>query len=1690
MPNPSNTSGSTITVTAYNTPRVLGTVFNTVSYDPVRYGGRRSNEWYACTDYVTMPVGIGLRIGDYTLSGAAVSGDMRFDISSGAKVEFKTPGQFTKRFNNWLTCKVSVTTTDISDGVLTIPGRTFTYNFNVFSIGRGLPFFSGDHVFFYRVGDYVSLGLSPEAYTHKPPTRIDLNFGGDLEDTGQNGVWNLTKHWNDTVTKYSGLTVAHRHTAADAQDDDIQFAQIYGYAKTPGIYSVSLHARSEQMWADRVGITIPGGTDVETFLIIILPYGPQPGELYAVLPHITTSATEPAYRFAAISAYDQNSAISDNFAGVLAKAARPSDFNYTFNANFWDPDDSAVDTTGYQPGYWFLDAIESQESHPVKVVLVRNSDGKWLSYYKVYGMDHWKWAGIADPLPAGVNYPPFYVPAASGGTVDKLSLFAKGDQRYFVDNHGVFSTVGTDAQGAAVFAQEPVYLNWPNPGATVNPVTTHNAVLKLVSGGCNGPIAGGSAIATYSSGAVNVAETVYWDVNTSQFPPFTNQQLPVYLSAFAATAIRGSEDCFVSLTVTGENSLSSSVVSSGAADLFLGRDYSESENPYKWSISAAVSRGSWLLFSGGAVSGALLPDSQVHQTSPVAMLYAPPRPMQDHGGLLSRDIVFRATPDDFTFSTAPSDVRDNAPVISISNFEHVSQLWRYGNYAGGEKNSDSLGTSEGRWVLTAGYAQYTETTYKVEVTDESVDDETPQLRRTIKELSQTGTYMYFVPDTGSGAWVGDSPDLRVLSSYVSGGLTTLVVSAGGSTFTNSGALVAYIRDDFDSPAISDNDIAGGAYDNQTWKVRQLTATLHAAYTGGDTDVGKLTWNLPICTDQPVAGAAASYIAGYPWANYYPLARFINYTVDPVLIKVGGAYSSKKQEGASSYQCFISGAEIPKDANKYWSKSGNEFVVVNYSYSSSTTDALYSSAQSCGWHPQTPVSGAFAAWTGNFGTYKVGGWCPNLPTGAGSVSIESSIKRDSEEIHTAAKIIPATAYLMAYRVDRYTTRKVIAGNIANWIPGGGVDQYKTFTLIRSDWWECKRETPYEEFHCSGGWTDQEVELSNPTPVSGGCTEYAIKDASLTYGSGGNYNADYTVTDTGYLRGDPCQIETEPIDSSITCATDSDQSCDGRITVQFNCKGEMRITINDPTGGRICNGTTCEWAPPPSIDYCDDDVPVIMESRVVRVVATSRLSGRTTYLATYTTSGGWTWSPKKPAGAAEPEVSVDTAGNVTIALSGGATTTEYLKATLKYDKPCTDDDWHTRDAAATESYEVTATALCTASGGGYETKQTAKTIHLRGTHETDPFVGQYTADIAEDGFVTMEIPGASYTGCVPVINGTIRRQIAAQIRREHTNQQGIDLMPPLGEWKLSCGGTYATPKITGKPLASKLIAFDTETARCPQYNAVVAWAATNSYLHDSTVAKEQATTPLFQVKSGSSDNESWMTANVVIGDGPDFDSELSQPRRALFVTAAGAGHAYVTDTARLNVTYTSHYAAGTSGADLVEIKSGGKISEYILQTTSADSTPPDVTWNEDRNVPLAAGLDYACGGGLQRIGGGDIYFTGKDVNANDFYFGTVAVKSDGTTNAVQGSDYSSTSSATNNGIGVFRGQHYSSGVSYSYVGESERSYGAAKAAVTAIEKPAAGSNVSYDYTWVSSSLDADAVINIGFRWIEYASGGVVQ
>lgn len=443
---------------AYNTPRVLGNVYNTVSFNP----DQRENPdgtWIPITYTMTDPAGLMLTAGTPALSGAVTGSNLRFDISSGAKVQMRKAN-----VNEIIKTPVTVNTPTVGD----LPGHSFTYAaFTACTIGVGLPFVIGSHTKICFVGDYVSWGIAPDALTFPGGGEIIFDLAGDVTPGLQNSFGLDMHDSNGQITKSSGLTM--RKTTNE--ENGRQSLLVFGYAATPGLYRFTLQMTSRMgEIKDRSGGAkeIEGDSDNESFLLLILPKGPQPGDLMVVnaCPGVVEDAL-PELRFRLVAFKNSSGSALNEILNLLLSSTDIDSAAFTYHDAVWG------DTTSshtHARGYWTLDVNIPVPQATVSVydahfVLSRDTD-KWRMYIKGANPSIPAWKVMATaPLrtTVGTVLTPFCLHKATSSEPDvvpsqyRADILAKGDQRHYATSpelSGVFSTCGEDG-GETYFSQEP-----------------------------------------------------------------------------------------------------------------------------------------------------------------------------------------------------------------------------------------------------------------------------------------------------------------------------------------------------------------------------------------------------------------------------------------------------------------------------------------------------------------------------------------------------------------------------------------------------------------------------------------------------------------------------------------------------------------------------------------------------------------------------------------------------------------------------------------------------------------------------------------------------------------------------------------------------------------------------------------------------------------------------------------------------------------------------------------------------------------------------------------------------------------------------------------------------------------------------------------------------------------------------------
>lgn len=548
---------------AYNTPQLLGNIYNVVA----NMAGNTEGAEFVTPPMVNKPT---LNVsGTPMLTGWATTtigadGVLKFDPTLGidTAVSIDTHG-----VNGGLvTDSFSVMTPNLPQGNTTLPGRAFNYTISVFSIGLGLPYVPGTHVIFFTVGDYASGSVAPQAKTNKGLRELTFDVFGDFT-SGPENVW------------YAGDTNVRvfKPPQEEGSDSNIQLLRFSGWVRKPGIFrfTLAMHSAHESDAANN--FTIPGGDDAESFILCVLPFGPQVGDLYVVPGCLKATTAAPRVRIGAIQLVTSD-AWSTDFADrwrYVYTHSGVNDLLAEYVDAVWDgaqpyatsaPEQTHVHTRGYWRVRVDFRDPSSDLPNTIQFVISRDKD-LWRIYCASTLTDNEAWRVFAGaPLrfftaSPDIEYPPFYFSAGADGCAN---VCLTGNQCYSVPGLGIFSYTGS-INKKDYFAQEPSCGGYPN---------------------------------------------------TADSFAFTNNYL-----------------------------------------LFKNQN-------------------DWVIASTPDDIVDTLGDEPQKQLSP-ALLYATPRPPQNHGGVVSNDIVFGLTSAGDSDSSAGSGGTTSetvSPPVSISNYANVTQL--------------------------------------------------------------------------------------------------------------------------------------------------------------------------------------------------------------------------------------------------------------------------------------------------------------------------------------------------------------------------------------------------------------------------------------------------------------------------------------------------------------------------------------------------------------------------------------------------------------------------------------------------------------------------------------------------------------------------------------------------------------------------------------------------------------------------------------------------------------------------------------------------------------------------------------------------------------------------------------------------------------------------------------------------------
>jgi len=461
-------------VSAYNTPRVLGNVFNTVSY----YGvvGYTPGTPYNPSETISTPKTQTVKAGTLTIAANVHDSKMKlYVVNNALTIELSDVA-----FNDNLTTTATITTSTAAG----LSGHTFNYSFSVFTIGVGLPYISGDHAYVYRVGEYVRLDVAPNSHEHR---RGSLNFDvfGDVVP-GQNNHFSI-----QVGDAFSGLTITKQ--ADSGNPEERQSLKIRGRAQQPGIFRVTLAMEST---AGTTGpsdpVDIPGSRDNESFLLYIRPRGPQPDDLFVIRSNSVVPA-DVVYRLSAVGSPAKNLA-NNSFVQYISDALFNSADNrdvgkFTYHDAVWDEpplneDDAWFSGYTHARGYLSLDLSYTVDTTEAAVHLVLSHDeDKWRMYMWASNILEVHWVAVAEaPLRASSDKDliPLYLQAVNLTGDQYIDFYLKGDQRFYVDTYGSFSTAGT-VGGVTYYTQEPLYVGWPSILSAPTAGTLGNKLLRYAT---------------------------------------------------------------------------------------------------------------------------------------------------------------------------------------------------------------------------------------------------------------------------------------------------------------------------------------------------------------------------------------------------------------------------------------------------------------------------------------------------------------------------------------------------------------------------------------------------------------------------------------------------------------------------------------------------------------------------------------------------------------------------------------------------------------------------------------------------------------------------------------------------------------------------------------------------------------------------------------------------------------------------------------------------------------------------------------------------------------------------------------------------------------------------------------------------------------------------------------------------------
>ena len=455
-------------VTAYNTPRLLGNIYNVITNAS---GGNipalvNSPSITGNGD----PIYQGAGSGAYGEISSGDSGNrLYYDATQGlaSAVTLGPPGKSPQTFNGGFVTNLTITTPDTEE----LPGHTFNYAISVFGAGVGLPYVPGSHIIVFHVGDYAQYTITPDVQTNKGLGELVFDLDGDATDAG-NDTWSLGD---------SGITL-HKEKEQLPSGRDRQSLNIYGYIRKTGFYRITLNMSASEIDApDPDKYYVKGEHEAEAFLICILPFGPQVGDLYVVPQHMRSVIRDPIYVLTAATTANPGASVFDvvNFLtwAIVNDNPAGSQLVATYHDAVWagaqvDTEYPPEQTYTHDRGYWTLDITGDPPSSGwpahLKLLISKDRDAwrVYLHWDKTGGTMPWAIAAIAplrffgSAVPSE-EYPPFYFTEVSGEW--GITLCFKGNQMYSLVGTGyagIYSYAGT-VNRLSVYAQEPICNDYP-----------------------------------------------------------------------------------------------------------------------------------------------------------------------------------------------------------------------------------------------------------------------------------------------------------------------------------------------------------------------------------------------------------------------------------------------------------------------------------------------------------------------------------------------------------------------------------------------------------------------------------------------------------------------------------------------------------------------------------------------------------------------------------------------------------------------------------------------------------------------------------------------------------------------------------------------------------------------------------------------------------------------------------------------------------------------------------------------------------------------------------------------------------------------------------------------------------------------------------------------------------------------------